>query len=295
MFIESRNKKSVVSLVSLATFGLALVITSANLSPASAAAPVSVSGAWSVSDLVSSVAAELPWPVAALTHAKQVVHSQVATLESELKKLQDAGASVVEVRLQNPDTSNPLNHYLPAAQQLRKFKLTGKDAWGSTVRSTAYLPDSAGVQGLDALLTHLNADRCSTGGFNIFNFSSYFIPKCEIVAPSAGQLLKYGLLTQLAYVGKDLYQQRISQLNSIVSNNLAFKVAGGSIMVPGLAKFWTGVTSIPLVSTQNTARYRITVKPNNAGFEFVEQKPDVTQLAKSAVWSNQTGEFFNRI
>jgi hypothetical protein len=244
--------------------------------------------------LAPQITAELPWPQASLAQATRLLAAQRSALEATIQKLQHSGSTVIEVQQLSSTESSPFNAYLPAKEQLHKYKLVGKDSFGSKMYATDSLPSSQTVQGLDAVLTHLNADRCSIGGFNLFDFSTYFVPKCEVVTARPADLLRYALITKLAFVGSDAYQQTKSQLTELATAKIPYSVVGDRILAPGLAASWPGVKSIPLESKSLVQGYRIQVGAKAGSFTIIETSPDVAKLASLAKWNSATQNFFSQ-
>lgn len=266
--------------------------------PSAQAAPsggVDIANVWSIASVSRSVKPALPWSPASLKSASHFVDGLSSTLKGQIADLKKSGATLIVVRWIGANESSPLNSALPTAMQLHKFSLSGRDSTGATVGAVSDLPSSAGVQGLEQLLVRPANDSCSLSGFNLFDFSTWFQPSCDVTLPTPQQYLQYALVSKLAFATQDLYQTRISQLQQIVSAKLSFTIDGGQIRCPGLSRLWPGTQTVPLSSDSPWQGYRISVNQSQASFTFAEIKPDLKRIARAANWDPKIQNFFSAL
>ena len=137
-------------------------------------------------DLRADVPRNVKWSSTSLAAAKVAQYRAAAFLQVELDSLERAGAvRVNKVYEPKARIARSWGKYLP---ELRKFKLVGVDAFGSTVQESPIFPLKG--ESVATLAVKLDEDNCRLGKFNFWNFSTWSLSECEVLMGTSRDFLR---------------------------------------------------------------------------------------------------------
>lgn len=253
------------------------LVVSSSLS-ASAATNVTVVGesSWNT---VPTLPRQLVWSKKAHSNAQEAINALALDLAATLKKFQAAGVIDVLVEKKFPERNDFWKETTNKA--FRWVNIIGLNSKGNQLASTGYSPESNVF--FARTLVRLNRDECSLRVFELWNWSTWFVNRCEVVKPTTQQLLDAhfrDLVGQGVGDRRDMLAWELKKLEYVLENKLNYRIQGNKLICPELKRLSVGTDRVWLTNLDYVWDYKISINRANwsASLEYLGPRP--TMFAK---------------
>ena len=228
---------------------------------------------------VPALPSQLIWSKKAHSNAQEAINALALDLAATLEKFQAAGVTDVVVEKKFPERSNFWKKTTNKA--LMWVNIIGLNSKGNQLASTGYSPESNVF--FARTLVRLNRDECSLRVFDLWNWSTWFVNRCEIVKPTTQQLLDAhfrDLVGQGVGDRRDRLAWELKKLDYILENKLNYRIQGNKLICPELKRLSVGTDRVWLTNLDYVWDYKISINRANwsASLEYLGPRP--TMFAK---------------
>ncbi len=228
---------------------------------------------------VPALPSQLIWSKKAHSNAQEAINALALDLAATLEKFQAAGVTDVGVEKKFPERSNFWKKTTNKA--LMWVNIIGLNSKGNQLASTGYSPESNVF--FARTLVRLNRDECSLRVFDLWNWSTWFVNRCEIVKPTTQQLLDAhfrDLVGQGVGDRRDRLAWELKKLDYILENKLNYRIQGNKLICPELKRLSVGTDRVWLTNLDYVWDYKISINRANwsASLEYLGPRP--TMFAK---------------
>ena len=258
-----------------ASVSVGLVMATLLVAPAAASNDnvVSVIGEqnWSI---VPALPDKLAWSDQAHANAREAIDAQVKILEGTLENFRDAGASAVVVKRTVPERTRFWKQTTKNA--FKSMNIVGFDSKGIQVSSSGYLPSNNVF--FASTLIRLASDNCSLRVFDLWDWSTWFATRCEIVKPSTQQLLDAhykDLVGQGVGDRREILAWELRKLTYVLENRLEYRIVGNKLICPQLKLLSAGTDRVWLTNFDYVWDYKISIDRTHwsAKVEYLGPRP----------------------
>jgi hypothetical protein len=265
-------------LIASVSVGLVMATLLAAPALASSDSAVSVIGEqnWST---VPTLPDTLAWREQAHLNAREAIDAQVKILEGTLENFRDAGATAVVVKRIVPERTRFWKQTTKNA--FKSMNIVGLDSKGIQVTSSGYLPLNNVF--FASTLIRLASGNCSLRAFDLWDWSTWFETRCEIVEPTTQQLLDAhykDLVGQGVGDRRDMLAWELKKLEYVLENKLNYRIQGNKLICPELKRLSVGTDRVWLTNLDYVWDYKISINRANwsASLEYLGPRP--TMFAK---------------
>jgi len=260
------------------TVMLALLISSPNRSTAEDVVTETNSGYYSQ----MTIPKNLKWTSANLLAAKSAQRFLYRKLITEINSLKSQGSVGIRKRYISEQTL-AYPDWKKYVGELRTYYLVGFDSAGLTTAQTA---DPGDAPNLASRLVYLKDDKCLFRDFNLFDFETWWAPKCQIKVESKEEFLRAALRTWMtmsdnAYQSVSLYKEKVS---ACISRKLKYSISDGIFNCPSVRSYFYGDTSFPLRQQQLSGGYLFNINKAKGRATLTYLKPMFQDWANTASW-----------
>jgi hypothetical protein len=207
---------------------------------------------------VPNLPSQLIWSKKAHSNAQEAINALALDLAATLKKFQAAGVTDVVVEKKFPERSNFWKETTKKA--FKWVNIIGLNSKGNQLASTGYSPESNVF--FARTLVRLNRDECSLRVFDLWNWSTWFVNRCEIVKPTTQQLLDAhfrDLVGQGVGDRRDMMAWELKKLEYVLENRLEYRIVGNKLICPQLKRLSAGTDRVWLTNFDYVWDYKISI------------------------------------
>lgn len=264
----------------IASISGGLVVATMLVAPAGAvsagpvsAGPVSVIGEqnWST---VPTLPKKLEWSQESHDNAREAIDAQVKILEGILEDFRDARATAVVVKRTIPEQTRFWKQTTKNA--FKSMNILGLNSKGIQVTSSGYLPLKNVF--FASTLIRLATDNCSLRAFDLWDWSTWFETRCEIVEPTTQQLLDAhykDLVGQGVGDRREILAWELTKLTYVLENRLEYRIVGNKLICPQLKRLSAGTDRVWLTKFDYVWDYKISIDQAHwsAKVEYLGPRP----------------------
>jgi hypothetical protein len=244
-------------LIASVSVGLVMATLLAAPALASSDSAVSVIGEqnWST---VPTLPNKLEWSQEAHDNAREAIDAQVKILEGTLEDFRDARATAVVVKRTIPERTRFWKQTTKNA--FKSMNILGLDSKGIQVTSSGYLPLNNVF--FASTLIRLASDTCSLRAFDLWDWSTWFETRCEIVEPTTQQLLDAhykDLVGQGVGDRREILAWERTKLTYVLENRFAYRIVGNKLICPQLKGLSAGTDRVWLTNFDYVWDYKISI------------------------------------
>jgi hypothetical protein len=207
---------------------------------------------------VPTLPSQLLWSKKAHSNAQEAINALALDLAATLNKFQAAGVTDVVVEKKFPERSNFWKETTNKA--FKWVNIIGLNSKGDQLTSTGYSPESNVF--LARTLVRLNRDECSLRDFDLWNWSTWFVNRCEIVKPTTQQLLDAhfrDLVGQGVGDRREILAWELTKLTYVLENRLEYRIVGNKLICPQLKRLSAGTDRVWLTNFDYVWDYKISI------------------------------------